>query len=255
MPRIVTAPTSRSGWERRREPSLPHVASGLEMELPALAQRYLTRALAPGGSVPRTVRIAQMGEMWLKPGGRPLPFTALDEFSVAEVAFSWRARFRFLSLVPLHVVDGYAAGRGRLEARLLGLVPVMRQSGQAASEGEAMRYLAEIPWVPHAMLVNRQLEWRELDTQRLEVATSVGAARVAVELGFDVAGDIVSASAQARPHPEGKTTVRRPWGGRFSDYEVIGGVRIPTEAEVHWQLPEGPFTYWRGTITSVELVQ
>jgi hypothetical protein len=76
--------------------------------------------------------------------GSSLPFSAVEHFSVGEVAFSWRARFRLLTLVPLRVVDGYAAGRGRLEARLLGLVPVMRQGGQAASEGEAMRYLAEI---------------------------------------------------------------------------------------------------------------
>jgi hypothetical protein len=193
--------------------------------------------------------------MRLKPGGRALPCTAVEEFSVEEVAFSWRARFRFLPLVTLRVVDGYAAGQGRLEARLLGLVPVMRQSGQAASEGEAMRYLSEIPWVPHAMLANRELEWRELDVQTVEVATSVGPARVAVQLEFDAAGDIVSAFSPARPYVEGKATVPRPWGGEFRDYDVVGGVRIPTHAEVRWQLPEGPFTYWRGTIASVELVQ
>jgi Family of unknown function (DUF6544) len=157
--------------------------------------------------------------------------------------------------VTLRVVDGYAAGQGRLEARLLGLVPVMRQSGQTASEGEAMRYLSEIPWVPHAMLANRQLEWRELDAHTVEVATSVGPARVALQLEFDAAGDIVSAFSHARPRAEGKTTMPRPWGGVFRDYDVVGGVRIPTHAEVRWQLPEGPFTYWRGTITSVELVQ
>jgi hypothetical protein len=34
---------------------------------------------------------------------------------------------------------------------------------------------------------------------------------------------------------------------------VVGGVRIPTHGEVWWELPNGPFTYWRGTITSVQL--
>jgi hypothetical protein len=228
---------------------------GVETELPALARRYLARALPSGASVPRKVRVAQEGEMWLKPRGRALRFTAVEDFSVGEVAFSWRARFRFFRLVSLRVVDGYAAGSGRLEARLLGLVPVMRQRGQTVAEGEAMRYLAEIPWVPHAMLANRQLDWRQLDTQTLEVATSVGSERVAVQLGFNAAGDIVSAFSHARPHPEGNTTVPRPWGGVFRDYDVLGGVRVPTQAEVRWELPEGPFTYWRGTITSVELVQ
>jgi hypothetical protein len=34
---------------------------------------------------------------------------------------------------------------------------------------------------------------------------------------------------------------------------VIGGVRIPTRAEVRWELPDGAFTYWRGTVTSLEI--
>jgi hypothetical protein len=40
----------------------------------------------------------------------------------------------------------------------------------------------------------------------------------------------------------------------FSDYAEVGGVRIPTRAEVHWELPDGPFTYWRGRVTALELV-
>jgi hypothetical protein len=46
--------------------------------------------------------------MWLKPGGRSMPFTAVEEFAVEEVAFSWRARFPIVPLVWLRVVDRYA---------------------------------------------------------------------------------------------------------------------------------------------------
>jgi hypothetical protein len=46
-------------------------------------------------AVPRQARVAQEGQMLLKPGGRALPFTAVEDFSVEEVAFLWRARFRF----------------------------------------------------------------------------------------------------------------------------------------------------------------
>jgi hypothetical protein len=44
-----------------------------------------------------------------------------------------------------------------------------------------------------------------------------------------------------------------PWVGEFHDYRKLGGALIPTRGEVRWELPEGPFTYWRGTITSFEL--
>jgi hypothetical protein len=191
--------------------------------------------------------------MCQRPGGRWLPFTAVEEFAVEEVAFSWRARFPIAPLVWLRVVDRYVAGEGLLEARLWGLLQVMRARGQEASEGEVLRYLAELPWVPQAMLANRQLEWHELDAQAVEVTTRVGSARVTVRLEFDAAGDIVGTWCDERPYLEGKASVPRPWAGRFSDHAVVGGIRIPTRGEVRWELPDGPFTYWRGTITSIEL--
>lgn len=44
-----------------------------------------------------------------------------------------------------------------------------------------------------------------------------------------------------------------PWAGTYGDYAIVGGVRVPTRGEVRWELPDGPFVYWRGTIASLEL--
>lgn len=204
--------------------------------------------------MPGRVRVTQNGEMCLKPGGRWLRFSAVEEFAVEEVAFSWRARFAVVPLVSLVVVDGYVAGEGKLEARLLGVVPVMRARGREVAEGEAIRYLAELPWVPQALGRNRALHWRELDDRTLEVTTPVGAGTVAVRLQFDADGDIVGALA-SRPRQEGKRNVTTPWRGVFSDYALVGGVRLPTHGEVSWELDDGPFTYWRGTITGLAIDQ
>jgi hypothetical protein len=223
------------------------------MALPSLVTRYLERALPHGEGSFDEVLVKQIGEMWLKPGGRAMRFLATETFSVGEVAFSWRARFRILPLVPLHVVDGFADGQGALEGRLFG-VKIMRQSGPEVSIGEAMRYLAELVWVPQAMIANRHLEWSEVDDRAVEVATTVSSTRVAVQLEFDANGDIVGARSDARPYREGKSFVPRPWAGSFGDYAVVGGgTRIPTSGEVRWELPDGPYTYWRGRIMSLEL--
>jgi hypothetical protein len=103
------------------------------------------------------------------------------------------------------------------------------------------------------MLANCKLEWYELDEQTVEVGTPVGSTRVTARLEFDPAGDIVGAWCAARPRTEGREAVPRPWGGSFGDYAVVGGIRVPTRGEVRWELPDGPFVYWRGTITSLEL--
>jgi len=74
-----------------------------------------------------------------------------------------------------------------------------------------------------------------------------------LRLELDAAGDIVGTWCDARPRSEGKTMVPTPWAGTYGDYAVVGGVRVPTRGEVRWELPDGPFVYWRGTITSLEL--
>jgi hypothetical protein len=180
-------------------------------------------------------------------------FTAVEEFAVERIGFAWQARFPLIPLVAMKVVDEYADGNGQLVARLLG-IPVMRQRGPETAVGEALRYLAELPWVPQAIAVNRELRWRELDGREIEVATTVAGQQVAVRFEFDASGDIVRASTDARPRPVGKTFVATPWGGTFGGYEVVAETRIPTRAEVRWDLPEGPFVYWRGRVTSLESI-
>jgi len=46
--------------------------------------------------------------------------------------------------------------------------------------------------------------------------------------------------------------IATPCGGVYGDYAAVAGIRIPTRAEVSWELADGPFIYWRGRITSLE---
>jgi hypothetical protein len=42
-----------------------------------------------------------------------------------------------------------------------------------------------------------------------------------------------------------------PGQGRWFDYAVHDGLRIPLRGEVEWLLPEGPQPYWRGRLVEV----
>ena len=188
--------------------------------------------------------------MILKPGAKPRPFTATEEFAVDRVAFDWRARFPMLGPISMRVVDSYDGTDGRLEVRLLG-IPVQRKSGQELAQGEAFRYLAELAWAPQAILANPELVWREVDEQTVEVATRVQHEQIAVRLLFNEAGEITQTIAE-RPRLEAGNAITT-WIGEFADYQQLEGVRVPTRGEVSWQLPDGPFVYWRGRITSLDL--
>jgi uncharacterized protein DUF6544 len=217
--------------------------------LPGLVQRFVDRNLPAGQSSRSPVRFTQVGEMQLKPG-RWLSFRAEQEMAVDRVEFVWRANFRAAPLVSIKVRDWYHADLGGLEGRLWGVFPIVRASGAAVGRAAAMRYLAELAWAPQALVLNSALEWRDVDQSTVEVATLVGRERVAVLLRFDSAGDIVAASAEARPRVVGKRVIDTPWSGAFGNYREFDGVRLPSSAEVWWLLPNGPFTYFRGTVTA-----
>ncbi len=226
-------------------------ASSAISSLPALVRDYANRCVAEQRGTYRTVRIRQRGEMSLKPGASPRLFEATEEFTIEQVAFAWEARFPMLGPLALRVTDSYDGREGRLEVRMLG-IPVQRKRGPELAQGEAFRYLAEIAWVPQAIIANRQLEWREVDDHTVEVATRVRDERIAVRLIFNSAGELARTEAQ-RPRVEAGNALT-PWIGAYGDYRTVGGVRVPTRGEVRWELPGGPFTYWRGSITSLELL-
>jgi hypothetical protein len=189
--------------------------------------------------------------MWLRPGARPRRFTAEQQYVVARVAFVWRARFTIAGFAPLRVVDRLGSGQGSLEARLFGSIPLTRESGDQVTEGQVLRYLAELPWVPHALTANPEIELIVVGPRAVEAATRIGPRRAAVRLELNETEIVAASATRPRLEDNGKPT---SWTGTFGDYRELGGLRIPTKAEARWELPDGPFTYWQGEITHAEQI-
>lgn len=222
--------------------------------LPGLVSRYLQRALPEGSEGVRQIRVEQTGQMVRKAGSRALRFTAVERFSVDHVAFSWSARFPILPPISLRVTDGYLEGRGALIVSVLGL-RVQAQEGPAVTLGEVYRYLAELPWAPHAILANAELEWREVGETMVEVATAACGERPTVTFEFDADGDIVRCTAPNRPRADLTSGASMPWGEEFTDYRVLGGIRLPARAAVYWDEPDQRFVYFRSEIRSARQLE
>jgi hypothetical protein len=135
---------------------------------------------------------------------------------------------------------------GTLRARVFGL-PVASDSGHAVDVGELVRFLAGLPWCPLAYS-SPELCWEEVDEQTLKVTRVLGPTPVSVDLTIDAMGPVLGAHA-TRPGKIGKRSFVADWIGEFGPYEEIAGMRIPTTAEVHWLLPEGKLTYFKGEVS------
>jgi hypothetical protein len=207
----------------------------------------LVKRLGAQAAPPRTATMTQSGTMWQKPGGSPMHFTAQQTNATANPDFIWRARFSPLG--SMQIADYVVDGQGGLEGKLLGLVTLVDTVGTGdVLQGQLMRYLAELPWNPDAILTNRSLEWTVVDARTLKAAVTVQDVRAEVTFHLDADGRIESAGADARPRDENGKTVLRPWHGRFWDYRAVEGRQIPFQGEVAWVVDGIDFVYWRGAL-------
>jgi hypothetical protein len=119
------------------------------------------------------------------------------------------------------------------------------------AQGELMRFFAEAAWYPTALLPSQGVRWDAVDERTARATLVDGAISLMLLFRFDDLGLIESVRAEARGRTVAKTVVMTPWEGRWSDYQVRDGMRVPTAGEVAWLAPEGRKPYWRGTITSL----
>jgi Family of unknown function (DUF6544) len=129
------------------QPDRPGRASSLPPIVAAFAHR--NGAHLDG---PRVVRLTQTVEMRLKPDAPFFALKATQDSGTRVPGFVWDARGRMAGLVPIRVADSLVDGTGQLDVRIAAAMPVARAIGPAVDKGEAMRFLAELPWNPDAIL-------------------------------------------------------------------------------------------------------
>lgn len=219
--------------------------------LPGPVRRYFEHVLDPGQALARSARLEQAGEIRIGSDPAWRSFRATNHVATDPPGFVWDASVRMAPLVSARVLDAFVAGRGRLQARLFGVVPVADATpGPALDEGELLRYLAEAPWIPTALLPGRGVEWAGVDDDAARATLSTGGTTVSATFHFE-AGEVVRVTAE-RPytHPDGSQDPV-PWTGYWYDYEKRGGMLVPTRGAVEWNHAAGDWQYWRGRLAGV----
>jgi len=221
--------------------------------LPAPVQRYFRAVLKDGQAIVTAARVEHTGSFNMSESGEQWKaFTSMQRVVTRRPGFVWDARIAMLPGLAVHVHDAYLAGDGLLHAAIAGLVTMaeLRGGGELA-RGELMRFFAEAAWYPTAFLPSQGVRWEAVDDRSARATLNDGALSLTLLFRFDADGLMESVRAEARGRLVGKTATMAPWEGRWSDYRVQDGMRVPFTGEVAWLLAEGRKPYWRGTITSL----
>lgn len=239
-----------------RQPITPARFDASELDgLPAPVQRYFLKVLKHGQLMIAAAHLTHSGTFNMGHSeARWSGFTSDQLVTTRRPGFDWDARIAVSRGVTVHVHDAYVAGEGRLIAKLMGLVTVAGTRGTPeVAQGELMRYLAEAPWYPTALLPSQGPQWQAIDDHRARATLTDGATTVSLVFGFGADGLIETIESDARARSVGERVEMTPWRVRLWGYAARDNVLMPLDGEVAWLLPGGPYPYWRGRVENVSL--
>jgi hypothetical protein len=224
-------------------------------DLPAPVQRYFRTVLTDGQPIIAAAAIEMAGKMNMSATAEQWkPFTSRQRVVTRRPGFLWDAQVVMFPGLPVHVEDSYIAGHGHLIAKVLGLFTVADSQGEGEiARGEFMRYVAESPWYPTALLPSQGVRWEAVDDASARATLIDGSIGLTLLFRFNDAGLIASVRAEARGAGVGKDgiMVMLPWDCALSDYQPQGGMLIPMIGEAAWVRPGGRKVYFVGHVKTL----
>lgn len=237
-----------------RTPISPVTYDAREIEnLPTPVRRYFHAVLKDGQPIVSAARLTHEGQFNMgETQAKWSRFTSSQVAITRRPGFDWDGRIAMAPGLNVFVHDAYVAGEGILHVELLGLVTLADIRGTPeVARGELMRFLAEAAWYPTALLPSQGVRWESIDDISAKATLTDGLTTVSLVFRFSEEGLISGVWAAARSRTVNGALVATPWQGRFWDYEIRDGMRVPLEGEVAWELPEGSWPYWRGRVTEI----
>lgn len=231
----------------------PEVFRADELEgVPDPVRDYFTTVLRDGQQFVGSVRLEQEGE--LRPGDADSAwksFVATQYITTDPPGFFWNARLRLWPLISLRIGDLYRDGAGSASISLWGFIPIAGDDANPElNEGELLRYLAEAVWYPTALLPSEGVRWDAIDDSTATATLEYGETTATLTFHFTEDNEVAKVHAE-RPRRVADGYEPTPWTGRWHDYEMRNGIRVPTAGEVVWHLPDGDMEAWRGRVTDI----
>ncbi len=217
-------------WESAAPATEVFDPSSIE-DLPPVARRYLSHALAPGVLLSTCARVRMSGSIRL--GGRWCDFTAEQVLSW-DRGFVWSARARVKGL-PVSGFDRLVDGVGIMRWNLLGLFPVMTAEGEDIDRAAKGRLHAEAIWMP-AVLLRTGARWSDQGRDETVASFDAHGEPARLHLVVDSDGALKSCRLDRWGDLETGRFGYHSFGG-FGDRErTFHGVTIPSRHRVGWQL-------------------
>ncbi|WP_148685249.1 DUF6920 family protein [Candidatus Nitrosocosmicus hydrocola] len=222
-------------------------------DLPDPVQRYFTYSLEEGQHYVSFVKLKHTGEFRQNENQKWMPIEGVEYFTTEMPGFIWIGKISLLPLVWITGIDMYLEGKGAFQIKLLSIITIAdAPKGKELDESELMRWLAEAPLFPTALLPSSFLRWEPVDSDSAKAIINYAETNIEVLFHFDKEGKIVQMTAD-RYRAVDNSFVKENWFGHYSDYAQTNNMMVPWNIEVSWNSEVlGNFTYAKFKIKEIQ---
>ncbi|SCZ79295.1 DUF6544 family protein [Acidaminobacter hydrogenoformans] len=233
-------------------PGMPGTEIARLPDLPELVRSYLEMAGFNERPLPKVAEV-----IWKESRiklGPDKPWMAIKTKQCNTASPTARIAFmsaKMFGVLPFEGRDLYAQGRGHMLGKIAGLATVFDDQSEEIAKSGVVTVLAEAFLIPGIlMLPGMTLESRDSLSIKARL-TDQGLTAEGV-FSFNAQGEVTSFVSEDRyyANPKGGNE-RRRWTAYSENYIEKDGVRFPSTVRAVWNLPEGDFEYWSGTIERV----
>ncbi len=225
------------------------ITEEMTRDLPSPVKRWIENSGIIDNEKIHTVHLKQRGLMKLQPDQQLWTDAEAEQiFTVDKPGFMWRVRTTMVG-VPVIGRDLFSNGKGSMEIRLAGTIPVVKVSNhKKINESTIQRYLGEIVWFPSAAL-SPYIQWEPVNEHSAKATMSYEGTTGSAVFHFNDQGDLEKFVAPR--YKDINDEAPTDWVATVKETQSINGIRIPTRLEAAWLMKEETFTWYKFEVYDV----
>lgn len=155
--------------------------------------------------------------------------------------------------VPFQGYDYFVNGKGGMKGVLAKLFQLFDQTGEQMDKAALVTYLAEIIFLPEALLQNF-VSFNQLDSHRVEACIEYKGLKACGIYHFNDAHEMIYFSTDERGKSSSDGSIENiPWEAQCQEYKLYSdGIKRPSIFRAVWKYPDQDFIYFDGKISSVD---
>jgi hypothetical protein len=220
--------------------------------LPAPVVRYIKHCGYVGALKPAYAEVFfEKSRIKLQPDRKWMKLKTHQFNFVAEPARLAYMKAVMMGVIPFEGRDKYSNGHGHMFGVIGGLVKVFDAKEPEIAQGAAIVLLAEALLIP-AYALQDYIVWEPVDERTANARFVHKGVDVGGTFHFNESGEYIRFTSNDRPfmNPDG-TYTKQPYTIEIRSYQQQGEQLIAKDVAAIWNLPQGDYEYWTGTISEI----